>query len=51
MPLNVHLSKDWKRYTLPLGGKNLSRIIWGFVFAVEGRGPQTIVYLDDIQYE
>ena len=48
---NVWLSKDWKRYTLQLGGKNLGRIISGFVFAVEGRGPKTIVYLDDIQYE
>jgi hypothetical protein len=34
-----------------LGGKNLGRIISGFVFSVEGKGPQTIVYLDDIQYE
>lgn len=48
---NVHLGKHWKRYTLQLGGKNLDRIISGFVFAVEGKGPQTIVYLDDIQYE
>lgn len=48
---NVHLSKDWKRYTLQLGGKNLERVISGFVFSVEGKGPETIVYLDDIQYE
>jgi hypothetical protein len=48
---NVHLSKDWKRYTLQLGGKNLGRIVSGFVFSVEGKGSETIVYLDDIQYE
>ena len=48
---NIHVGKDWKRYTLQLGGKNLERVISGFVFAVEGRGPETIVYLDDIRYE
>lgn len=48
---NIHLGKDWKRYTLQLGGKNLQRIISGFVFAVQGKGPETIVYLDDIRYE
>lgn len=48
---NIRLSKSWKRYTLQVGGKNLSRIISGFAFSVDCKGPATTVYLDDIQYE
>ena len=48
---NIHLTREWKRYMRQLGGRNLARIVSGFVFSVEGKGPETIVYLDDIQYE
>lgn len=48
---NVRLSKNWKRYTLQVGGKNLARIISGFAFSVDCKGPETVVYLDDIRYE
>jgi len=47
----VKLETAWKQYTIPLEGKNLSRVLSGFVFAVAGRPDPVTFYLDDIVYE
>lgn len=47
----VRLDKNWKQFTIPLDGVNLSRIVSGFCFAVKGRSDGVIFYLDDIIYE
>ena len=48
---NVILTKEWKQYTIPLDGKDLSRIKTGFWF-VSGptAGAPTTFYLDDIVF-
>ncbi len=47
----VRLDKNWKQFTIPLDGVNLSRIVSGFCFSVKGRSDAIIFYLDDIIYE
>lgn len=47
----VRLSKYWKQYSIPLEGKNLSRIVTGFSFSVKGQPRPVVFYLDDIIYE
>ncbi|NNE07472.1 MAG: hypothetical protein HKN20_02795 [Gemmatimonadetes bacterium] len=47
----VKLEKKWKRYTIKLENKDLSRVKTGFVFTTAGRGRATKFYLDDIRYE
>ncbi len=48
---NVILTKEWKQYSIPLDGKDLSRIKTGFWF-VSGptAGAATTFYLDDIVF-
>lgn len=48
---SVALSNQWKRYEIPLAGKNMGRIVSGFVFTVQGREEPVVFYLDNIQYE
>ncbi len=48
---NVRLTKEWKQYVISLSGKNLSRIITGFVVSAEGKKDPVVFYLDDIVYE
>jgi len=50
---NVHLSKDWKEYTINLKGKDLRHVIGGFGFFVnKAENPGGMVfYLDDVMYE
>ncbi|HBA84588.1 MAG TPA: hypothetical protein DCZ95_10880 [Verrucomicrobia bacterium] len=47
----IKLEPTWKQYIIPLEGKNLSRIMTGFVFSVAGRPDPVTFYLDDIVYE
>ena len=47
---NVHLTKAWKKYTIPLTGKNMSHIITGFAWTLGANGSPETFYLDDIQY-
>lgn len=47
----ITLKTWWKKYAIPLNRADLSRVISGFVWVVEGREDPTIFYLDDIQYE
>lgn len=49
----VTLTKTWRKYTLDLTGKNLKRVVGGFVWVAsraDNPGGATI-YLDDIRYE
>ncbi|MEW6363307.1 MAG: hypothetical protein AB1714_01570 [Acidobacteriota bacterium] len=49
----VALTKDWRKYSIGLGGADLSRIGGGFAFAIEkAANPRgATFYLDDIRYE
>ena len=47
----VTLTKDWKQYTLPLAGKDLSQIKTGFAWTLAAPGHPVTFYLDDIRYE
>ncbi len=45
------LTKDWKQYTIPLAGKNLSQIKTAFAWTLAANGHPVTFYLDDIRYE
>lgn len=45
------LKKDWTRYTIDLGGRNLARIKTGFCWVLAGQGKPVTFYLDDVRYE
>lgn len=47
---NVRLTKDWKKYRLPLDGLDLRRIKTGFGWSLAGQGRAVKFYLDDIRY-
>lgn len=47
----VKLEKSWKQYIIPLEGKNLNRIVSGFVWVTQGRSDPVTFYIDDIVYE
>ncbi len=47
----ITLHPWWKRYTLSLKNENLSRVITGFVWLVEGQDKPVTFYLDDIVFE
>ncbi|MEZ4386459.1 MAG: glycoside hydrolase family 2 TIM barrel-domain containing protein [Candidatus Krumholzibacteriia bacterium] len=47
----VKLSKEWKRYTIDLGGEDLSRIKTPFVWTAAGQGREITFDLDDIRFE
>ena len=46
----VHLTRAWKKYTIPLTGRSLSHIITGFAWTLAGSGSPETFYLDDIRY-
>ena len=48
----LSLSKQWKKYTINLSGKDLSYVIGGFGFETNAeKNPQgAVFYLDDIQF-
>ncbi|MGH9937007.1 MAG: hypothetical protein ACREAM_12220, partial [Blastocatellia bacterium] len=47
------LTTDWRKYSLDLSGRNLSYVLGGFGWVVDGAlNPQgAVFYFDDIQYE
>lgn len=47
---NVTLTKEWKKYTIPLQGRDLRQIKTGFGWSLAGQGKAVVFYLDDIQY-
>jgi len=47
----VKLTTKWRKYRVVFGDVDLSRVISGFVWVVEGQGEPITFYLDDIQYE
>ncbi len=47
----IKLTPEWKQYIIPLTGKDLSRIMTGFVWVTQGRATPVTFYLDDIAYE
>jgi len=49
--VEVTLTSAWKQVTLPLKGKDLSRIKSGFYWTLAGQGKPLTFYLDDIVYD
>ncbi len=49
--VEVTLTRAWKQITLPLAGKQLSRIKTGFYWTLAGQGEPLTFYLDDIVYD
>ena len=47
---DVPLTTGWKAYTIPLAGRDLSRIKSGFLWTLGAKGEPVTFYLDDIQY-
>lgn len=49
----VKLTKSWQQFTINLTGKNLSRVVGGFVWVTKSSdNPDgATIYLDDIRYE
>jgi hypothetical protein len=48
---DTKLTKEWKKYTIELEGKDLSRIKTGFVWSLAGQGAPVVFYLDDMKFE
>jgi hypothetical protein len=46
----IALTRDWRRYRVPLAGLDLSAIRTGFVVTLSGRATPVTVYLDDIRF-
>ncbi len=47
----VQLTKEWREYSIPVEGKDLSRIKTGFVWTVASEGKPQIFYLDKIEWQ
>lgn len=47
---DVKLSRDWKKYRMPLAGLDLRQIKTGFGWSLAGQGQPVTFYLDDIRY-
>lgn len=47
----VKLEREWKRYSLDLGGRDLTRVKTPFVWTLAGRGRPVRFWLDDIRFE
>lgn len=47
----LRLTSKWKKYTIPLEGLDLSRIITAFVWRVDTQDTPVAFYLDDIVFE
>ncbi len=48
---DLKLSPEWKRYTIDLAGKDLTRVKTGFVWTLSGQGHPVVFFLDDIRFE
>ena len=44
------LTAKWQKLSLPLKGRDLSRIKTGFGWSLAGQGQPVTFYLDDIRY-
>lgn len=51
LDMKVTLEPEWKKYSLPLAGSDLTRIKSGFVWVVEAKGEPIVFYLDDVVIE
>ncbi|MFW2389944.1 MAG: hypothetical protein ACN4G0_16515 [Polyangiales bacterium] len=49
-PLDIVLTREWKRYRIRLKRLDLSRIKTGFVVTLSGKGSPVTVYLDEIRF-
>ncbi len=47
----IRLGRMWKQYTMPIAGRNLSRVMTPFAVTFAGSGKPFTFYLDDIVYE
>jgi hypothetical protein len=49
----VTLTKDWKKYTIDLNGKNLSHVVGGFAWAAsrDNNPNGFIIYFDEVRFE
>ncbi|HBA85476.1 MAG TPA: hypothetical protein DCZ95_15425 [Verrucomicrobia bacterium] len=47
----VELSTEWKKYSIPLKQRDLSRIVNGFICVFEGNGFPITIYVDDIVFQ
>ena len=47
---SIRLTREWKRYTVPLRKVDLSSIATGFVVTLTGRSTPVTVYLDSIRF-
>jgi len=47
---NVRLTSQWQKLSMPLKGRDLSRIKTGFGWSLAGQGQPITFYLDDIRY-
>ncbi len=45
------INRDWQQFSIPLTGKDLSRIKTGFVMTLKANGAPVTIYLDDIRFE
>ena len=48
---SVTLTKQWKKYAVPLTGKNMSHIVTGFAWTLGASGHPETFYLDDVKYQ
>ncbi|ARU43191.1 hypothetical protein CCB81_03090 [Armatimonadetes bacterium Uphvl-Ar2] len=49
--MEVTLTREWKRYTIDLRGKDLSRVKTGFVFTVAGAGRPVTFFFDEVRFK
>ena len=49
--MRLKLSKEWKKFTIGVMGRDLTRIMTPFVFSVAGQSGPVVFYIDDIVYE
>ena len=47
----MKLGREWKRYSIDLKDRDLTRIKTPFVWSMAGRGRPVTFYLDDIRFE
>ena len=47
----VTLTTEWKRYEIPVEGKDLQRIKTGFAWTIASNGAAIVFYLDDVHWE
>jgi hypothetical protein len=47
---DVQLTTEWQKLSIPLTGRDLSRIKTGFGWSLAGQGQPVTFYLDDIRY-